>query len=248
MDNNLLFNCDLGEDSSPIRVIVKDGEPYFCLSDVCRNLGLTTSHVRERLTEDVVSTDTLQTPGGKQRFTFVNEDGLYDTILESRKPNAKAFRKWITKDVLPSIRKTGGYGKQQIPDFIRRVIMNAGQVPHTHFSVINELFSTVYGAFEQAGHKLSERAVNGVRLRPDVSVGRCFSAWLVKNGYDPSDGRITYKHKFPEGYEVEAYAYPNKMLGLFRDYVYQEWLPNQAPRYLKGKDPEALDYLPKLIA
>lgn len=247
MKKNLLFKFGLGEDSTPIRVIVKDGEPYFCLADVCRNLGLTASHVRERLTEDVVSTDTLQTPGGKQRFTFVNEDGLYDTILESRKPSAKAFRKWITKEVLPSIRKTGGYGNQQVPDFIKRVIMNAGQVPPTHFSVINELFATVYGAFEQAGHRLSDKAVNGVRLRPDVSVGRCFSIWLHKNGYDASDGRITYKHKFPEGYEVEAYAYPNRMLGVFRDYVYQEWLPNQAPKYLKGKDPEALGYLPNLL-
>lgn len=245
---NLLFRFGSGEDSSPIRVIVKDGEPYFCLADVCRNLGLTASHVRERLDDDVVSNDPIyDSLGRKQIANFVNEDGLYDTILESRKPSAKAFRKWITKDVLPSIRKTGGYGNRQIPDFIKRVIMNAGQVPSTHFSVINELFATVYGAFERAGHILSDKAVNGVRLRPDVSVGRCFSTWLHKNGYDASDGRITYKHKFPEGYEVEAFAYPNRMLGVFRDYVYQEWLPNQAPKYLKSKDPAALDYLPKLL-
>lgn len=249
MKKNLLIKFGLGEgNSTPIRVIVKDGEPYFCLADVCANLGLYTNKVIQRLDGEVLSKyPIIDNLGRKQLANFVNEDGLYDTILESRKPSARAFRKWITKDVLPSIRRTGGYGNQEIPDFIKRVIMNAGQVPPTHFSVINELFATVYGAFEQAGHRLSDKAVNGVRLRPDVSVGRCFSSWLHKNGYDPTDERIKYIHKFPEGYEVEVFAYPNKLLGVFRDYVYQEWLPNQAPKYLKGKDEKALDFLPKLL-
>ena len=88
--------------------------PLFCLSDVCKALGLTASHVRERLSKDVVSTDTLPTNGGKQTFTFVNEDGLYDVILDSRKPEAKGFRKWVTSEVLPSIRKTGSYSIQNL--------------------------------------------------------------------------------------------------------------------------------------
>lgn len=92
-----------------IRTAGTADNPLFCLSDVCKALGLTASHVRERLSKDVVSTDTLPTNGGKQTFTFVNEDGLYDVILDSRKPEAKGFRKWVTSDVLPSIRKTGSY-------------------------------------------------------------------------------------------------------------------------------------------
>ena len=83
--------------------------PLFCLTDVCKALGLNASHVRARLDKGVVSTDTLSTKGGKQKLNFVNEDGLYDVILDSRKPEAKAFRKWVTSEVLPSIRKTGGY-------------------------------------------------------------------------------------------------------------------------------------------
>lgn len=63
---------------------------------------------------DVFSTDTLPTNGGKQIFTFVNEDGLYDVILDSRKPEAKGFRKWVTSEVLPSIRKTGSYSIQNL--------------------------------------------------------------------------------------------------------------------------------------
>lgn len=92
-----------------IRTAGTADNPLFCLSDVCKALGLTASHVRERLSKDVVSTDTLPTNGGKQTFTFVNEDGLYDVILDSRKPEAKAFRKWVTSEVLPSIRKNGSY-------------------------------------------------------------------------------------------------------------------------------------------
>lgn len=83
--------------------------PLFCLADVCSALGLQQGHVRERLDKGGVSTEPLVTAGGVQNANFVNEDGLYDVILDSRKPEAKAFRKWVTKEVLPSIRKHGAY-------------------------------------------------------------------------------------------------------------------------------------------
>ena len=86
------------------------GEPWFCLKDVCKVLGLKQRHVRERLDDGVVSTDTITDSLGRlQMANFVNEDGLYDVILDSRKPSARAFRKWVTSEVLPQIRKTGGY-------------------------------------------------------------------------------------------------------------------------------------------
>jgi phage antirepressor YoqD-like protein len=86
-----------------------NGNPLFCLVDVCRILELDTSDVVRRLDEGVVSKHPLLTNGGSLLANFVNEDGMYDAILDSRKPEAKAFRKWITSEVLPSIRKTGGY-------------------------------------------------------------------------------------------------------------------------------------------
>lgn len=91
--------------------IVSDAsnEPLFCLGDVCKALGLRAGDVRIRLDKGVVSTQPLATTGGVQKVTFVNEDGLYDVILDSRKPQAKAFRKWLTSEVLPAIRKDGGY-------------------------------------------------------------------------------------------------------------------------------------------
>lgn len=90
--------------------------PLFCLKDVCVALGLNPSHVRERLDDGVVSTDTIMDKLGRhQRINFINEDGLYDVILDSRKTCAKRFRKWITSEVLPSIRKTGVYGGFSVP-------------------------------------------------------------------------------------------------------------------------------------
>lgn len=93
-----------------VRVIVNNSnEPLFCLSDVCRILELQASAVVRRLEEDVISNHPLETNGGIQQFTFVNEEGLYDVILGSRKESTKPFRKWVTSEVLPSIRKTGSY-------------------------------------------------------------------------------------------------------------------------------------------
>lgn len=84
--------------------------PLFCLADVCKALNLRQADVVRRLTDGVVSTHPISDSLGRQQVAnFVNEDGLYDVILDSRKPEAKAFRKWITSEVLPSIRKTGGY-------------------------------------------------------------------------------------------------------------------------------------------
>ena len=88
----------------------EQGEPMFCLKDVCEALGLQTKQVVRRLMDDVFSKHPIvDNLGRTQQATFVNEDGLYDTILESRKPQAKLFRKWVTGEVLPSIRKQGGY-------------------------------------------------------------------------------------------------------------------------------------------
>lgn len=107
--------------------IVSDAsnEPLFCLGDVCKSLGLRVGDVRTRLDKGVVSTQPLATTGGVQKVTFVNEDGLYDVILDSRKPQAKAFRKWLTSEVLPAIRKDGGYIATQQNDTPEMIMARA---------------------------------------------------------------------------------------------------------------------------
>lgn len=106
-DLQIFSNSEFGE----IRTITKDGEALFCLGDLCRILELTAKGVKQRLTDEVISNYPIPDSLGRiQNTIFVNEDGLYDVILDSRKENARKFRKWVTSEVLPSIRKTGGYG------------------------------------------------------------------------------------------------------------------------------------------
>lgn len=97
-----------------IRTEVINGEPWFCLSDVCKALELTNpSIVKQRLNAKGLSTAYTLTAGGKQELLFINEANLYKTIFQSRKESAERFTDWVTSEVLPSIRKTGSY--QQTP-------------------------------------------------------------------------------------------------------------------------------------
>ena len=102
-----IFNND---QFGQIRTTVKDGAPLFVAADVCRALEI--SKYRDavsRLDEDERGSFEVDTPGGTQKMTAVTESGLYSLVLGSRKPEAKAFKRWITHEVLPTIRQTGGY-------------------------------------------------------------------------------------------------------------------------------------------
>lgn len=113
-------------ENSEIRTIEKDGEPWWVLSDVCKVLELTTpARVAGRLEDDEKGVSLIHTLGGKQNVTVINESGLYSVILRSDKPQAKPFRRWVTSEVLPSIRKHGAYMTDQTleqaltsPDFL----------------------------------------------------------------------------------------------------------------------------------
>lgn len=103
-----------------IRTTTINGEPWFVVVDVCRTLDMTNHHnVVTRLEADETCAIQVSTSGGKQNVRFVNESGLYSLIMTSRKPDAKRFRRWVTHDVIPSIRRTGSYSIQapqhQIP-------------------------------------------------------------------------------------------------------------------------------------
>ena len=108
------------ENFGEVRVAGTSEEPLFCLADVCKAIGIANARdVKNRLdAEDVVQTDTL-TNGGVQRLSYVTESGLYDVIIRSESEKAKPFRRWVTKEVLPSIRKHGSYSikkpKQDTP-------------------------------------------------------------------------------------------------------------------------------------
>lgn len=94
----------------PVRTVTVDGQPWFVAGDVCAVLALGNPYSSlALLDDDEKGLHIVETPGGPQRVTIVNEPGLYSLILRSRKPEAKAFKRWITHDVLPAIRQTGSY-------------------------------------------------------------------------------------------------------------------------------------------
>ena len=95
--------------AATIRVIDIDGEPWFVAADVCRVLGIkNTANAVRPLARDEQSVYQMNTGGGLPRKT-ISESGLYKIIMRSDKPEAKAFQDWVTREVLPSIRKTGKY-------------------------------------------------------------------------------------------------------------------------------------------
>lgn len=113
MSNIQIFNYR----SNEVRTVEIGGEPWFVLKDVCNILGI--SKYRDtaaRLDADERGSVEVDTLGGTQQVIAVNESGLYHVILRSDKPEAAPFRKWVTSEVLPSIRKNGGYiaGQEQL--------------------------------------------------------------------------------------------------------------------------------------
>lgn len=108
-----------------VRVVEQNGEPWFVAVDVCRCLEVDTTTVR-RLDDDEKNTLRLtQGTSGNPNVTVINEPGLYSLVLGSRKPEAKAFKRWITHEVIPSIRKHGAYATPETIDSILRDPDNA---------------------------------------------------------------------------------------------------------------------------
>lgn len=240
------------ERQTPIRTVLIDGNPWFYAMDVCKALAIKNGPdaVSRLDTDDIGNTDAVDSLGRKARLTIVNESGLYGLVFQSRTEAAKDFKRWVTKEVLPQIRKTGAYSLfgKGLPAFIRRFNDNWDRVDQGYFSVISELAIRVYGRFEQLGHQLAEKAPDGKELRPDVSVGKTFAKWLKE--YHPNENASfkTYKHYFSDiGFEVDARQYPNAMWPLYAEFIDTVWMLEYAPAYLESRDPIALELLPKLL-
>lgn len=110
MNNLQVFN---NEEFGQIRTMVIDGEPWFVGKDVAEALGYErpTDTVRKRVDDEDRGISKMETPSGKQEMTIINESGLYTLVLGSKLDSAKRFKRWVTFEVLPAIRKTGSYNK-----------------------------------------------------------------------------------------------------------------------------------------
>jgi hypothetical protein len=129
-----------------------------------------------------------------------------------------------------------------VPYHLRRYVANQPNVPVAHFSVLTEMTQLLIAPMEIMGYTLPEH------MLPDISHGKMFCKWLRDvHGID-TNALPTYLHVFEDGRRVWPKAYPDELLAAFRKHFREEWLPNRAIDYFRGRDSEALQFLPKLIA
>lgn len=228
-----------------------NGTIWFAAADVCAVLGLTNpTEALRALDEDEKLTSELLRAGQRRKVNLINESGLYALIFRSRKESAQKFRKWVTKEVIPSIRQKGFYGqidRTQLPNFITRYKENYHKLPRDHFSVISEMFARMYIELEKVGYQIPDKGVDGKDMMPDISVGKGFAAYLKANESHFYNTHKSYMHSFPDGREVRANMYHINALPLFIQYINEKWIPENAQDYFKKRDPIALDYLPKIL-
>ena len=106
-----------------VRVVMKGSEPWFVAKDVCEVLEIQNARdtIAKVLDDDEKGVDKIDTLGGLQEMNIITESGLYTLIMRSNKPEAKRFRKWVTSEVLPALRKTGSYSVKKDPDEERKL-------------------------------------------------------------------------------------------------------------------------------
>lgn len=191
----------------PIRIEDRGGAPWFVLADVCRVLGLANvgdaaARVRDNERDNIALTDAI---GREQMAVAVNEAGLYRLIMRSRKPAAERFSDWVVGEVLPSIRRTGGYGAAapalDLSDTatLHRLLLSHTGKALAHEERIAELEPQA-AAFarlaEAQGSMTPTCAAKAMGVRP----GRLFD-WLEANGwlYRGADGLVGYQAKIDAG-------------------------------------------------
>ena len=178
-----------------IRTTIQNGEPWFVAADVCKALDIDKRQTR-RLDDDEKGVRSTHTPGGNQDMTIVNEAGLYSLVLGSRKPEAKAFKRWITHEVLPTIRRTGGY-VNSAEAFIEHYLPNADESTRTMFrsqlKAIEDLNARIEAdkpkvLFADAVSSSDTTILVGemakILKQNGVDIGqKRFFEWLRQNGY-----------------------------------------------------------------
>lgn len=184
-DLKIFTNEEFGE----IRTSLVNSEPMFCLSDICKSLGLSQpSKVKERLNEKGVRTIPTLTSGGEQNLLYINEPNLYKAIFQSRKESAERFTEWVTSDVLPSIRKNGGYiaGQETLSD--DELLSKALLVAHNKIAERDKIIEQKQARIEQMKPKaIFADAV--ATSRTSILIGD-LAKLICQNGYQIGQKRL----------------------------------------------------------
>lgn len=184
-DLKIFTNEEFGE----IRTVVANNEPMFCLSDVCKALEISNvGNVKQRLSGKGIHTAYTPTNGGMQKMTFISEANLYKTIFQSRKESAERFTDWVTSEVLPSIRKNGGYitGQETLSD--DELLSKALLVAHNKIAERDKIIEQEQARIEQMKPKaIFADAV--ATSRTSILIGD-LAKLICQNGYQIGQKRL----------------------------------------------------------
>jgi hypothetical protein len=185
----------------------------------------------------------IQTPGGKQSITVLEEPGIYQLIFGSKLESAERFQDWVFEVVLPSIRKTGSYGVDEPFFWVRLKIyirQNAPNVPDGYFTIFRECLDLV-SDLEAIGYILPANAI------PDISVGKCWANYLKAENI-PHDS-VPYNHTYPDDVRGDkaCRAYSETLLPLFRQWFRSTYKPVKLPDYIERRHREILPGVVKLL-
>lgn len=208
MNELQIFN---NEEFGEIRTITKDNEPMFCLADVCKALEIThVTDVKKRMKKDGVGTaEVIDSMGRKQKATFINEANLYKVIFQSRKPSAEKFTDWVTDEVIPSIRKNGGYIANQENLTPEQIVANALVVAQNIITQKDKQIEEMKPKANYFDALVDKKLNTNIRdTAKELGVGeKAFVSFLIEKGYVFRQG----KHK-----QLRPYAkYAESGNGLF---------------------------------
>ena len=165
------------EEFGSVRTLSMDGDPWFVGKDVATALGYAkpTDAVRKHVDSEDRGVSKTETPSGEQDVVIINESGLYSLILSSKLPKAKAFKRWVTSEVLPTLRKTGSYSvKPEPPVFepkrtsvgeIASLLLQIRQIQKAQGTSSRKIAFTAQRLCEQFGRELPEDFVEPVKPR-----------------------------------------------------------------------------------
>ena len=191
-------------ESHAVRVIVRDGEPWFVAADVLNTLTLDRKAL-ERLDADEKGVSSIHTLGGDQEMTVVNEPGLYGLVLGSRKPEARHFKRWVKHEVLPAIRKTGSYSVNPVELSRMDILKLAMESEQARLEAESKLAIAAPKAEALDRITLSDGAMCITNAAKTLGLGpkRLF-AWLQEKGWiyrrAGGSGFVGYQSRIQVGY------------------------------------------------
>lgn len=238
-----------------VRTVVIDGEAHFVAADLCAVLEIGRVHDAVRgLDEDEKGTDTIRTPGGDQQVTIVTEAGMYSLVLRSRKPEAKTFKRWVTHEVLPQIRRTGSFGvtpalPQSYSEALRELAANveAKELAEARAKEL-EAPAQAWGVMVSAhGDYAVDEAAKILSRDPDIEIGRNrLFAFMKELGWIYRQGARNNWHAYQS--QVDNGRIVLRMTAAFLNVKTQE-MENPAPTIrITAKGVEALRSALKPVA